>query len=701
MKAKNNKYIIDIVPLTKIPLTRNQSFSYWHDNPLPEGALVSITFFKRKIEGIVLGSRDDFHRLGNIELKKVDKVIEEDFLTKIQIELAKFMSDYYLSPLGVVMKGFAPKRTKSRNLKHITYNNKLKKVVLTKEQQNAVDEITKSYKLVANSYLLHGPASSGKTEVYIHSIIKIRKINPEAQSLILVPEQTLTPQALERYAVYFKPEEIVLLSSNLSHGQYYSNWKKIKSGEAKIIIGTRMAVMASFSNLQMIVIDEEQDMSYKQWDMNPRYDARTVAEKLAQIHQAIIVRGSATPSLESYYKSLQKEYLLIKLPCLQINSSNFDLRFSNVDQSENPQIPNEKSEKNIPDTILVDMRKERWKQSYQQTNRHNSNPAGNYSCISKKLKSELDYALKYKQQAILFVNRQGMSSFSICTNCKTVLKCPQCDRALVLGNKGIYKCIHCAFQTSAVPECSQCQGITFQNIGLGTHKVEREISTIFPQARVARIDSEAIRETKNFHQKIYQDFSAGKIDVLVGTQMITKGWDLPRVALVAIIDVDNLLSFPDYATEEKAYQLITQLAGRVGRPEANFPGTVIIQTFHPENNLLKIIADRKEIGFYQKELEERELLQFPPFGKLIKLTFQDTNKNKTEEVANNIYTLLKKSSKSIKIFEPQESFSSKIRGRFRKQIVIKYKEKIPEKVRKLLIQLGPGWIIDIDPISII
>ena len=321
MAKEKSKFIADIVPLTRIPLTRNQSFSYLSDEKLTPGTLVSVSLFRRKVEGIVLGAKDDFKRVGGMELKKVEKVLEENFLDKKQIELAKFISDHYISPLGIVIKCFVPKRMKSRiRNQEAGIMNEKKNITLTKEQQLAVEQIS-NFKLKIKKFLLYGPSGSGKTEVYIHSILKLREKNPDLQFLILVPEQTLTPQAVERYGEYFPAEEIGVLSSNITRGQFYQNWQRVKSGEAKIIIATRTGVMAPFNNLGLIVIDEEQDMSYKQWDMNPRYDARKVAEKLAEIHKAKIIRGSATPSIESYCESQKNNYKLLTLPYLQIPAS--------------------------------------------------------------------------------------------------------------------------------------------------------------------------------------------------------------------------------------------------------------------------------------------------------------------------------------------------------------------------------------------
>lgn len=676
------KFIIDVVPLTKIPLTTHQSFSYLSDVKIPTGTLVLIPLFRRSVEGIVVGIRKDFERLGNIELKKINKIISENFLDGKQLEIAKFISDYYLSPLGVVMKNFVPKRTKSRKYQVSSIKYKKPSIELTKAQKEAVNEISpkaKSQKLKTKNYLLFGPAGSGKTEVYIHSILELKKQSKNFQFLILIPEKTLTPQATERYGAYFKPEETTIISSNISKGQFYSSWQKIKSGEVKIIIGTRMAVFAPFKNLGLIVIDEEQDMSFKQWDMNPRYDARKVAEKLAEIHKCKIVRGSATPSIESYYRALSKDFKLLKLPKLEVESIKYNV--SSMKTKE--KIHN--TSYIIPNTTVVDMKKERWTR--------------NYSCISKKLKSEIEYALKNNQQIILFINRQGMSSFSVCEACKTVLKCPKCDRALIYEKGGFYGCNHCSYKTGIFPKCARCGGIIFKNVGLGTQKVEKEILNLFPSAKIIVADT-ASSKTKAFAEKIYDTFSKGEADILIGTQMISKGWDLPRVSLVGIIDADNLLSFPDFSAEEKAFQIISQLSGRVNRPGAKYKGEVVIQTFNPENKIIQLVAENNFQGFFEKIIEERKGLNLPPFGKIIKLVFQDFNFQKVEKEVLEIFEIFEKIPK-IKISEPHTPLLPKIRGRYRKQMIIKFQNKIPIKLEKEIKKLGSGWIIDRDPVSIL
>ncbi len=666
--TKENQYIISIVPFIKIPLSREQFFYYLHSEKISRGSLVEIPFGKRKIKGIVIDNKKDFARMGNIKLKKVSKILEEKFLTKQQLELAKFVSDYYICPLGIVLKNFAPQPTnlrKQKTIGHSAIKNK-KDIQLTAEQKNAINTITKNN----SNFLLFGDASSGKTQVYFEAIKKMISAK-NSQALILLPELTGIAQEIERYGQEFVKENIAILHSKLSKGQFYNNWKNIKSGKAKIIIGTRQAVFAPFKNLKIIVIDEEQDISHKQWDMTPRYDARIVAKKMAEIFKAKIVLGSATPRIETYYQAKQKRLEILKLPALQF--ANHKLQ-----------------------TVLVDLRQEHWK---------NWKKVKMVSPISEKLRAEIQYNLKYKRQIILFINRQGMSNFTICADCKEVLKCPDCERALTYRKKGNYECLHCKFETGDFPVCPNCQGMTFKNVGLGTEKIETEIEKLFPGAKIARADSSSMKNTRA-QEKLWQDFSQQRIDILIGTQMIAKSWDLPNVGLVGIIDADSLFSFPDFYTDETAFALLSQAIGRVNRAESKFPGTALVQTYHPENEIIHWALEKNYEKFYQYEIKQRRALKYPPFTHIIKLLFQNYDKELTEKEAKTVYEKIiseVKQSSTLQIYPPQEPLNPKIRGRYRRQIIIKAKNypKIPKKLLSNIQYLKQGWLVDVDPISVV
>lgn len=661
-----SKYIIEVVPLTRISLSRHQSFSYSSSEEIPQGSLVSVSFFYRNIDGIVITSYSCEQWTKKFALKPIRSILEKSFLTSRQLELAKFTSDYYLCPLGIVLKSFIPKRVKARkkNLEKNTLS-RSKKITLTSEQKLAVKKIQTPAK--SKSYL-YGLSGSGKTEVYIETI---KKINPTKQALILLPDLILASQAIERYSANFKSEEIVLLHSKISKGEFYQSWKKIRTGEAKIIIGARMALFAPFKKLGLIVVDEEHDSSFKQRDANPRYDARTVAEKLAEIYECNIVFGSSTPSISSFYKTKKKQYQLVTLPAFKIRKTAPEVKIE-----------------------LVNMRKERW--------------IKNHSPISKRLESEISYALKHKLQTILFVNHQGMSQFSVCASCQTVFKCPKCEGALIYDQDGSYYCLHCSYRSSMMPHCAVCNGIVFRNIGVGTQKIEREITDRFPFARIARADKQTMRAS-HAQEKLYKDFKEKKLDILIGTQIISNGWDLPSVALVGIIDADNLLTLPDFGTQEKAYQNILQTAGRAGRPNSKFPGLVLIQTFNPDSLFLQTVVSKDFSRFYQKEIEERKALDLPPFSQIIKLIFRARERKRVERESQRGYMLLRKQTsaylkkKIIQIFEPQSPLVSNIRGQIKKQIIIKIKDRkeIPQELKRVIISLPAGWIVDVDPISII
>lgn len=686
MTKPGEKFLVDVVPLARIPLSRQQFFSYVFDRPLPAGTLVSVPLFRRNIEGIVLASRPEIQHTGGFQLKKIHNVIEEAFMTSEQLRLAEKISNHYLTSLGTVLRHFMVKRVVTRaisNQSSATSDKKTKPIALTKEQSNAVSAIADiDCKLEIRNwkFLLYGPPSSGKTEVYLHSILKLKQQNDSRQFLILLPELTLAPQAIQRYSAYFPEEEIVLLHSKISKSELYQNWKKIKSGQAKIIIGTRMALFAPFQKLGLIVVDEEQDMSFKQWEMNPRYDARLGATFLSEIFSCSLVFGTSTPRIETFHQTETNEIKLLTLPKLNLHTSRSTLH--------------------VPRYELVDMRKEKWTD-------FTGKKKPNHSLLSLKLQGEIAYALSHKLQTILFVNHQGMSNFSICSSCKTVLRCPKCDRALVYENSGEYKCLHCNYISGTFPVCSCCKSIEFKNIGIGTQLAEREVKKLFPAAKVKKLDGTSAKIAKE-KDTVFADFQNRKIDILIGTQMITKGWDNPNVALVAIVDADSLFTMPDFLTDERAFDNIMQVAGRTGRFGATYPGKVVIQTYHPENKLFKFVLNQDYKSFYQAQIRERQALHYPPFGKIIKLTFKDEDKTKAEKIPRILYEKISSlilQYDHISVTEPSDPLVSKIRTKFIKRLIIKIKtdndpRPLPVEILKLLATLPSGWAIDVDPIII-
>ena len=677
METTQQKFIIDVIPLTRISLARQQFFSYLHHEEIPAGSLVSIPFFRRNIEGIVISSRNDFQRVGNFELKKISAVLAFDFLTAKQLELATFISEYYHCPLGIAMRHFIPKRVNERNKnQEVQKSNENKsRIILTKDQKLAVQKITTTQAIQQNSnFLLFGPSSSGKTEVYIHSMLRIAKQDPTAQFLIMVPELTLTPQAIQRYTEHFDPNELTLLNSKIGKGAFYSAWENIRTGKTKVIIGTRLALFAPFKNLRLIVLDEEQDISFKQWDMHPRYDVRKCAEFLAKLFGAPLVFGSATPRVETFWRAQKQELQLLTLPKLELAGKTTSLQIE-----------------------LVDMRKEKW-----------TDFAGkkkpNYSFLSMKLQNEISYALSHGLQSILFINHQGMNAFSVCTSCKTILKCPRCERALVYDENGSYKCLHCSYKSDILAACSNCHGMQFRHVGIGTQAVAKEVKKLFPQAKILRADATTLKKA-DAALELYEKFKQNEANILVGTQMVTKGWDLPNVALVAIIDADSMQTIPDFNTDQHFFENLVQAAGRTGRIGSKYKGMVIIQTFDPFDSLLQKVADLNYENFFNAELKQREALSYPPFSQLIKLIYQNENLEKVEKEAAKIFeniSRITEQDKSLSVYGPKTPLLSKVRGKWRKQILLKNKnlqKSINPALVKLIRSLGSDWLVDVDPIS--
>lgn len=659
---EEKKFIIDVIPLTRLPLTRQQSFSYLHSEKIPFGTLVSVPLFRREVRGIAINNRDDFFRFGNIKLKKINKILDEKFLTEKQLELAKFISDYYLCPLGIVLKFFVIKRAKARDLQLTTYNLQQKNINLDKEQKKIAIEINKkavSGKLLVNSYLLI--AGGEKIEIYLELISKITKT--KKQVLLLVPEISLAYQSLDIIKEYFDEKIIALFHSKLTGSELYENYQKIKSGEAKIIIGTRQAVFAPFKNLAMIIVDEEQDISYKQWDMNPRYNAKDAAYKLAELFNSKLLFCSVAPSVETYYK----------------------IPNSKIQNPSKSQIPNLKSQ-NID---IIDMRKEGWS--------NNSRKRNNNIIFSKKLEAEIGWTLKRKKQAFLFINRRGMSSFSICESCKEVLRCPRCERALIYDQEGYYRCFHCNHKTSIFPHCPKCQGTTFKNIGIGNQTIEREIKKIFPGAKTKLVDFESLKN-KTGQKTIFREINDKKYDIIIGTQAILKSWLLPHLGLVGIINADELLNFPGLNSDERAFQILTKAKNKAQNSR------LIIQTYSPENNVINCVANDGLENFYKKILEERNSLKYPPFYKIIKLTLRAKNKNSLEREIQIIFNAVKKISEKendMMVFDPLVPLLSKIRDSYQKNIVIKIKgDMVPQDLLQYLKRIGSEWIVDIDPINL-
>ena len=446
-----------------------------------------------------------------------------------------------------------------------------KKVILTDEQQNAVDTINDG---LPGTYLIHGVTGSGKTEIYMNVIE--RALNQGKTAIMLVPEISLTPQMHGLFRARFA-DKVSVLHSGLSDGERYDEWRRLLLGQAQVALGARSAIFAPLKDVGIIIIDEEHDNSYVS-ESNPRYFTQEVAEYRAKYNSAKLILGSATPALETYHKAMSGKYNLITLK-------------------------NRVNKKQLPLIETIDMRDEI--------------RLGNTGVFSAGLISALEETLKDGNQAMLFLNRRGFASFKRCKNCGFVPKCPNCDVSLTYHQEDeTLRCHYCGAKYRTINKCPKCGYTDLKEGKTGTEKVVDEVKRLFPSARVLRMDNDTTK-TKDSYVKILSEFGEGKADVLVGTQMIAKGHDFKNVTLVGIIDADLSLYYSDYRSAERTFQLITQVAGRAGREQK--PGRVIMQTYSPRHYVYGFAKEYNYEGFYKKEINTRELTKYPPFTKIVRL----------------------------------------------------------------------------------
>ena len=669
MSITSAQKIINVIPATKIPPDKNQVFSYLApagEDPQP-GQEVLVPLRNRQLRAVVVGVAD---KKPEYPLKPISEVFpEKSVWTKEHLELARWTATHYSTSLGLVIKTMLWPRLKRVKKDQATDRDQksTKFPKLTPDQAKAYEQVEKAFQAKKNqSFLLHGVTGSGKTEIYMHAIRETLAQNK--QTILLVPEISLTPQNIDRFAARFGADKLAILHSRMTGGEKFTQWQRIVQGKAKIIIGPRSAIFAPTQNLGLIIIDEEHDASYKQYDQQPRYHAREVALKLAELTTSVVILGSATPSLDSYYQAKNKKHTLLELP--ERYAGGLEL----------------------PEVEIVDMRREMKKR--------------NYSIFSESLTESLEKVLADGKQALLFINRRGASTFVMCRDCGYVVECPNCNVSLTYhlqntpsSDKDLV-CHHCNYQTGSPTLCPECDSQYIKYFGAGTQKVEAELRKLYPEARIARSDRDALT-TPDAHQKIYHDFSAGKYDFLIGTQMITKGWDLPNVDLVGIISADVLFNFPDFRSNERAFQLITQVAGRSGRGKKR--GEVILQTYNPKNAIIKAAAKHNYHKFYRAEIKERQDLDYPPYSRLVKIICQ----NRSEEKVNRQISALAKGLKQaiiknklpVEVLGPAPAFFSRVRNRYRWNIICKIKPEASGSCRKLLLPAASetDCIVDIDP----
>ena len=666
----NSKNFADIVfnrPLEK-PFTYSVSSEL--KDSIDIGNLVEVSFGKKNIKGYVVGfsSACKFKNIKPI-LKVLDK---SSMLDSHMLKLTKWISEYYYSSWGEALSAAVPsalkktpKTTRSRKKKEsvepeIEFIDGSKTHLFpTPEQKEALSTIKKCIDdNIHKVFLLHGVTGSGKTEVYLQSIEHALKSNKS--SIVLVPEISLTPQTVARFKARFE-DEIAVLHSRLLGSKKMSEWERICSGKARIVIGARSAIFAPVKNLGLVVVDEEHETSYKQEDV-PRYNARDVAIKRAELSGASVILGSATPSLESFYKAREGLYTLIELP------ERIDSRL-------------------MPEVNIVDMREE-------------LSRSKKLTIFSHPLKTWIEKDIAQGKQIILFLNRRGFSTFISCKKCGYVITCKRCSVSLTyhFHTKKLI-CHHCNYKIPPPDICPQCQANYLRYQGIGTEKVESELHRLFPRARISRMDTDTTHK-RGTHEKVLSKFKAGTLDILVGTQMIAKGLDFPKVTLVGVISADTALNLPDFRSAERTFNLLTQVAGRAGRGDLG--GRVIIQTYTPGHYAIQAAKNHDYNTFYGKEISFRKELNLPPFSHMVSLMFRGYKEENVLKAAESLRKSFEKEDtvKKIKILGPAPSAIPKVKGMYRWNLFLTSDkvETITSLLKKVLKghRKGKGVIITVD-----
>jgi primosomal protein N' (replication factor Y) len=533
---------------------------------------------------------------------------------------------------------------------------------LTPEQDSALEHIVQSlnpnYLATRPSFLLYGITGSGKTEIYLRAAEET--IKRGRQAIILVPEIALTPQAVRRFLLRF-PGQVGLVHSKLSEGERYDTWRRARSGKLKVIIGARSALFAPLPNIGLIVVDECHDSSFYQSEP-PFYHAVIAAQEYVRLCDAICVLGSATPTIEQRFNAENKKNLKLELPRRIVETG-------------------------LPPVRVVDMREEL--------------KTGNRGIFSRALAESLAETISRGEQAILFLNRRGTATYVFCRDCGLVLKCPNCETPLTLhtDEKDQLLCHHCNYTRKLPQTCPACGGKNIRSYGLGSEKVEAEAQAMFPKVRTLRWDWDTTRQ-KDAHEMILTHFANHQADVLVGTQMLAKGLDLPLVTLVGIVLADVGLNLPDPFASERVFQTLTQVAGRAGR--STLGGRVVLQTFMPEHYAIQFAAKHDVNGFYERELEYRKQLGYPPFARLARLEYRHVDPVKAEEESQKTASRLKvrieaEGRRQTELIGPVPSFFSGVDGLHRWQIIVRGTD--PASLLRGL-NLN-DWRVEIDPVSLL
>lgn len=612
------------------------------DDSVKTGSKVYVPFARSKQlrEGYVTSSIDDITEIEEEvrkKLKKVERIDQEVSLTEEMIRTAMWMKGRYLCRYIDAVKCFTPagtraKRREIRNSIRDRETDRKPVEFLTEEQQQAVSAIGNAItRGIHSRFLIHGVTGSGKTEVYIRAAEQALEMGRGV--IILVPEISLTGQITERFLATFGRDSVAILHSRLSPGERYDQWKLIRSGEVRIVIGARSAAFAPVEKLGLVVVDEEHEATYKS-DFTPKYDTIEVALKRLQDkdNNGVLVLGSATPSVVTYNRAEDGIFQLIKLT----------RRYNDTA---------------LPQGEIVDMRREL--------------KEGNSTVISRRLAEEMERQLEAGRQVMLMMNRRGYSTFVSCRECGYVAKCPNCGLSLVYHKNGMMVCHYCGHEERAATACPECGSTFVRYFGSGTEKIEETVQGLFPGRAVDRVDLDSIKKKGELNRKLKR-FERGETDILIGTQLIAKGLDFKNVGLVGIVSADVSLNIPDYRSPERAFQLITQAAGRAGR--GSEPGKVIIQTYSPQHYAVTMAAAGDYEAFYRAENSFRKYMMYPPYSDIFQIVFTSASEEAAREGATlwhrRLMELLPEEDR-VNVFDPQQAYMSRVRDTYRYSLIIK------------------------------
>lgn len=596
-----------------------------------------------------------------------------DFLLKAErdytaIELAKILSLNRSTVYTMIKKGYLSyQEDREHRRPFLQVDQSLSNAFQpTKAQAEVIVAINTGIKnKQAEVFLLHGITGSGKTEVYLQVIAGVIKRGGGA--IVLVPEISLTPMMIRRFYSRFG-NQIAVLHSHLSPGERYDEWCRLKNGTAKIAIGARSAVFAPIKELCLIIIDEEHENSYKQGE-NPYYHAREVALMRGKLEGLTVLLGSATPTLESYYRAKKGIFKYLNLP-------------ARVSQSS------------LPPVKIIDMREELKR--------------GNTTIFSSELFAAIAQALKQKEQILIFLNRRGYASFVLCRECGQVIKCNNCDISLTYyAGANLLRCHYCNFSGKPPVDCPACGSSSIREFGIGTERVAEELAKAFPGAFIDRMDVDTTGR-KDSHRLILERLEKGRTDILVGTQMIAKGHDYPNISLVGVITADTILNLPDFRAAERTFQLLTQVAGRTGRGSKQ--GQVIIQSYNPEHYSIQAARNHDFSGFYRQEIAVREQLSYPPFSQLVNIIIKGRHEKQVIKGAMALGVFLKQYRQYLTtILGPSPAPLVRLRNKYRWQIILKFRDWgprnfvlteikrvfLPEQSREVT------YTIDVDPLKML